>query len=113
MSGLDRTSNSTGVPLGTSSKHTISKQASSFTRSRATRHRRLAAMALLACTGLAGAVLPASAQVVQRSFVDQGFEVPYIGTTVRPATGCSRTLPANWVPGWEPRVWLRLPRDLM
>ena len=67
----------------------------------ATTWRRLGCwLVLVACAWLA-IVAPASAQVVQRSFVDQGFEVPYIGTTVRPATGCSRTLPANWVPGWE------------
>lgn len=55
-------------------------------------------MALLACTGLAGAVLPASAQVVQRSFVNPSFERPYIDTT---NNGCHRTVPATWVPGWS------------
>ncbi len=52
-------------------------------------------LALVACAWLAIAA-PASAQV-QRSFVNQSFEEPYIST----ATGCSRTLPANWVPGWS------------
>lgn len=39
----------------------------------------------------------ATAQVVQRSFVNSSFEVPYIDTA---NTGCHRTLPAVWLPGW-------------
>ena len=42
---------------------------------------------------------PAHAQVVQRSFVNQSFERPYIGTGSDP--GCSRTIWGSWVPGWS------------
>lgn len=57
-------------------------------------------VALAACGWLLLAALPAQAQV-QRSFVNPSFEIPYIGTNVRPAGGCHRTVPADWLPGWS------------
>ena len=57
----------------------------------------LRTFALACCSWVLMSAAPAMAQVVQRSFVNQSFEVPYIDTA---NSGCHRTLPANWIPGW-------------